>query len=404
MSGAKNAVLPAMAAALLTRDEVVFTNVPDIADVGVMADILRELGAHVSFESPHCMVIRSDGLENGQVPGRLAGRLRASFVLMGALLGRLGSASSTEPGGDALGQRPVALHVQGFQALGATIKREGDQYRAAADQLHGATVVLDYPSVTGTENIMFAAVLAKGHTTIVNAATEPEIRFLGDFLNDMGAQVSNHGTHTIEIDGVAELHGAGATIIPDRLEAGTFAMAAAITNGDVTITNAHPRHLDALWFKMRDMGVQIDEGEAGIRVRRLTPELRCVDVQAVPYPGLATDLQSQVAVLLSVAHGACLVHERVFNERFQYVEQLKKLGPDIVMANATTAFIRGPAHLHGAEVRAVDIRAGAALVLAGLAAPGETVITDIYHLDRGYERLDEKLRGLGARIERITGQ
>lgn len=399
VSGAKNAVLPAMAAALLSGDDCLIENAPAIDDVGFMAAILRSLGAVARQEDNNRWLVRGDGVSRAEAPSELVVHLRASFLVMGALLARFGEVACAAPGGDVVGQRPLDVHLGGFRALGAEIGRKGDKYYARASRLRGARVFLDYPSHLGTENIMLAATMAEGTTTIVNAAAEPEIVFLADMINAMGGRVSGAGTNTIEIEGVPELHGARVRIIPDRIEAGTFAAAVAATRGDVRLIEARPRHLDALLYKMREVGVDIAEGEGGIRVTG-RPRYRATSVQAVPYPGLATDLQAPVAALLTQAEGVSFVHERVFDNRMMYVGELRKFGAEVVSAGST-AIISGPTPLVGATARALDIRAGAAVMIAALVADGASTLTDAYHLDRGYEALQDKLRSLGARVARV---
>ena len=404
-SGAKNAVLPAMAAALLAPETTTLENVPAIHDTLVMAEILRALGARVEHDPARADVLQIDARDVccHIAPSRLVTSLRASFVVMGALLGRLGAAACAPPGGDVIGQRPVDVHLAGFAALGASIGREGDKFVAQAPGgLRGTRVFLDYPSVTGTQNVLLAAVRARGTTTIVNAAAEPEVASLAEMLNRMGARIRGAGTHTIEVEGVEALHGTRHRVIPDRLEAGTFAIAAALTCGEVEIRDVRPRHLDALLCKMREIGVRVEEPDATTLLVSRAPSarLRPTQIQAVPYPGLATDLQAPMAVLLTQADGVSFVHERVYDNRFLYLAELRKFGAELVQAGST-AVITGPTRLTGASVRALDVRAGAALVLAGLAAEGETEISDVYHLDRGYEDLEGKLRGLGAIVERV---
>jgi UDP-N-acetylglucosamine 1-carboxyvinyltransferase len=318
---------------------------------------------------------------------------------MGPLLARFGEAACCPPGGDIIGLRPLDVHLSGFAILGADVRREGDKFVARAPCLRGARVFMDYPSVLGTQNLMMAATLAEGATVIVNAASEPEVASLAEMLNGMGARIRGAGGHTIEIVGVQSLHGTSHRVIPDRIEAGTFAIAAAITRGEVEIEEGLASHLDALIWKLRESGVEVKETEAGLRVRRRGP-LRAVNAQAVPYPGLATDLQAPMSVLLTQAQGVSFIYERVFDNRLLYVGELRKMGAEVV-TSGTTAIVSGPTPLIGASVRALDIRAGAALVLAGLAAQGCTEISDIYHLDRGYEALDQKLRSLGAAIQRV---
>ena len=398
VSGAKNAALKAMAAALLTREECILHNVPAIDDVGFMAAILRALGTHAEELGDGCWSVRADAVTSTVAPSELVVHLRASFVVMGALLGRFGDAACAAPGGDVVGQRPLDVHLGGFRALGATVTREGDKYHARAPRLRGARIFLDYPSHLGTENILLAAAMAEGTTTIINAAAEPEVRFLAEMINAMGGRVRGAGTHTIEVEGVRELHGTEVRIIPDRIEAGTFAVAAAATRGEVELVEARPRHLDALIYKMQEIGVRIEEVEGGMRVRG-RERYTCTSIQAVPYPGLATDLQAPVAALLTQADGVSFVHERVFDNRMMYAGELRKFGAEVVTAGST-AIISGPTQLIGATARALDIRAGAALMIAALAADGVSTLTDAYHLDRGYETLQEKLRSLGAKVSR----
>jgi len=318
---------------------------------------------------------------------------------MGPLLARFGEAACCPPGGDIIGLRPLDVHLVGFQMLGADVSRDGEKYIARAKGLRGNRIFLDYPSVIGTQNLMLAATLAKGHTTLVNAASEPEIACLAQMLNEMGARIAGAGTQTIEIDGVGELHGITYRIIPDRIEAGTLAIAAAITRGEVEVVDGVPRQLDALLWKLREVGVEMEEKNGNLRVRR-KGDLKAINAQAVPYPGLATDLQAPLAALLTQASGVSSIYERVFDNRLLYVGELRKLGAEMTNSG-TTAIITGPTPLIGASVRAVDLRAGAALVLAALAAKGRSRISDIYHLDRGYEALDQKLRSLGAVMERV---
>jgi UDP-N-acetylglucosamine 1-carboxyvinyltransferase len=400
VSGAKNAVLPALAATLLTGDTCFIENVPDIDDVGFMKEIVRSVGAQVEDSGPGEVSVRAAQLTGSAPPSNLVVHIRASFLTMGALLGRTRAASCSFPGGDIVGQRPIDVHLNGFAALGASLGRDADRFTAKASSLEGARIFMDYPSVLGTENVLLAAVLADGHTTIVNAAAEPEVTFLAGMLNAMGARVSGAGLHTIEIDGVRELHGCRVRIIPDRIEAGTFAVAAGITGGDVTLCGARPAHMDAPLAKLRETGMQIDELDDGVRARS-GGAVRALHVQALPYPGFATDMQAPIAALLTQAEGTSYIHERVFDNRMLYVDELRKMGAEIITTGGTTAVILGRTPLIGCHVRALDVRAGAALVLAGLAAEGETVIQDISHLDRGYGALDQKLRALGADIERV---
>jgi len=400
ISGAKNAALPVLCASILTAEPCTIENVPAIDDIRFMAKILRALGARVSQdpERPDRYTVDASNVTQTAAPSDLVVQLRGSFVIMGALLARFGEAICAPPGGDVIGERPLDVHLGGFVALGAEITRRNEAYVVRARRLHGARIFLDYPSVSGTQNVLLAATLAHGTSVIVNAATEPEIVSLATMLNGMGARIQGAGTHTIEIEGVERLHGVTHRIIPDRIEAGTFAIAAAVTSGCVELEQAIPEHNEALFSKLRATGVTVEPFEGGVRVSRCGA-LRTTSVQALPYPGLATDLQALVAVLLTQAQGVSTLHERVYENRMLYIGELRKFGAEIVSAGSA-AIISGPTPLIGATVRALDVRAGAALVLAGLAAQGQTIIHDIYHLDRGYEALADKLTKLGATIER----
>jgi UDP-N-acetylglucosamine 1-carboxyvinyltransferase len=401
IGGSKNGADYAIAAALLTADDVILHNVPDILDVTQMAEILAHLGARIVKPGGGTLKISCADLTGWDVPPRMAVRLRASFLAMGPLLARTGRASCPPPGGDAIGIRPLDVHLAGFRVLGARVSNEGDVFDVHREEpLRAGRVVLDYPSVMGTLNVMLAATLADGETTIINAASEPEIADLAVMLNAMGARIVGAGTDTVRIEGVRELHGCEHRIIPDRLEAGTFALAAAITNGEVELEEAVPGHLDALIWKMQEAGVDVRATDAGLRVRG-GGEYRAVNAQALPYPGLATDLQPQLAAFLTQAHGVSTIHERVFENRLLYVAELRKMGADILVPTGQSAIIQGPVRLRGSPVRALDVRAGSACVLAALAAEGTTEIADVYHLDRAHEDLDGKLRALGASIERI---
>ncbi|MCY3919190.1 MAG: UDP-N-acetylglucosamine 1-carboxyvinyltransferase [Chloroflexi bacterium] len=397
-SGAKNAALPCLAATLLTAEPCTIRNLPDIADVGGLLAILSQLGAEVDHDpAAHRVTVRAAGPLAEAPPDQLVGNQRASFLVMGPLLAREGRGACAAPGGDLIGQRPLDVHLRGFRALGADVRTEAGRF-VASGRLRGARMVLDYPSVLGTENLMLAAVRAEGETVIVNAAAEPEVAALADLLCAMGARIRGAGSHTITVTGVAALHGADYTLIPDRIEAGTFAVAAAITGGDVRIHDVRPRHLEALLSKLREIGVEIDEDDEALRVRRRGP-LQATTAQAVPYPGLATDLQALVTTLLTQAEGVSTVNERVFENRLGYVAELRKMGARIVTAGSA-AIVQGPTPLHGAVVQGLDVRASAALVVAALVADGETELRDVVHLERGYEDFGEKLRGLGAVIER----
>jgi len=400
ISGGKNAVLPAIAAALLTADDCTFDNVPEIEDVDVMGSIVEALGGTVEWAGPGTLRCNASQIHTTAAPSDLVVKNRASFLVMGSLLGRFGEAACCPPGGDVIGQRPLDVHLAGFNALGAHLSRRDDKYCAQAPKLRGARIFMDYPSNMGTENLLLAAVLAEGNTVIKNAAAEPEIACLADLLNAMGAKVHGAGSNTIEIEGVPELHGARHPIIPDRIEAGTFAVAAAITEGDATLEAVQPEHLDALIWKLREAGAEVTTRHDSMRVC-CRGELQAVSVQALPYPGFATDLQAAMGTLLTQARGVSTLYERVYDNRLLYVSELRKMGAEIVVAGQT-AIISGPSPLIGSGVRALDIRSGAALVLAGLKAAGTTRVADIWHLERGYDHLDDKLRGLGAEIERVS--
>ncbi len=400
ISGSANAALAAMCAALLTEETVVLENVPAVSDIDSLADLLTHLGATVERPEPNCVVITARGGGALEAPIGLVSENRASFQVMGPLLARHGFAALPPPGGDVIGQRPIAVHLEGFVAMGATIDRVGEHYQARAPQgLTGTRLFADYPSVSGTQNVMLAATLARGQTTIVNAATEPEVQALAALLNAMGARVSGAGTQTVTAEGVERLHGARFRLVPDRVEAGTFAIAAAMTGGDVELLDAPVDVMDATVGKLRAAGATVEAREGSLRVAA-GAALRPVGFQALPYPGLATDLHAPLAALLTQAGGVSIIHERVFENRMLYVGELRKMGAEII-STGSSAIINGPTPLHGALVRGLDVRAGAAVLLAGLTASGTTVIDDIYHLDRKYERLDEKLRGLGADVERV---
>ena len=397
VSGSKNAALYALAAALLTAEPVVLRNVPEIADIGEMAEVLRDLGARVEIDGTTVSIEACELTKTFADAERVAA-LRASFLVMGPLLGRLGEAACPPPGGDVIGSRPLDVHFAGFRGLGAEVTREGPAYVARSPKLKGARIFFDYPSVLGTVNVIFAATLAEGVTTIINAAAEPEVEMACDLLNAMGARVRNGGNNTVTIEGVDELHGADFTIIPDRIEAGTYLLAGVATGGDVDVLGAVPEHLDALVAKFREMSVRVDPCEGGLRVRPDGP-MQAVQMQAVPYPGFATDLHAPFAAALTQAHGVSIIHERVYDNSMNYVAELRLMGARLT-TGGQSVMIEGPAPLVGTPVRAHDVRAGAAVVIAGLCADGETVIRDIGHIDRGYADLDVRLRALGADVSR----
>ncbi|WP_322795779.1 UDP-N-acetylglucosamine 1-carboxyvinyltransferase [Tepidiforma sp.] len=400
VSGAKNHALAAMCAALLTDEDVILENVPYISDVDSLGQLLASLGAVVERLPGGALRLNAAGASTCEAPTELISENRASFQVMGPLLGRHGFAASAPPGGDVIGQRPIDVHLSGFEAMGAAVSREGERFvaRGPAGGLRGARVFMDYPSVSGTQNVMMAAVLAEGHTTIVNAATEPEVQELAHLLNAMGARISGIGSQMLEIEGVERLHGTRGRIMPDRIEAGTWAIAAVMTGGELYLRDAPAGVMDALVHKLRATGAEVRAVEGGLHVAA-GATIRAVSFQALPYPGLATDLHAPFAALLTQANGVSIIHERVFDNRMLYVGELRKMGAEIV-STGSSAIVSGPTPLHGTRVRALDVRAGAAVLLAALVAQGTTIIDDIYHLDRGYERLDEKLRAVGVQVER----
>ncbi|WP_071460956.1 UDP-N-acetylglucosamine 1-carboxyvinyltransferase [Bacillus massilinigeriensis] len=400
VEGAKNAVLPVLAATLLASDgKSVIRDVPTLSDVYTINQVLRSLNADVEFKNNTVVVDASRELEI-EAPFEYVRKMRASVLVMGSLLARNGRARVALPGGCAIGSRPIDQHLKGFEAMGATVKVGNGFIEAeAAEGLHGAKIYLDFPSVGATENIMMAAVLAKGTTTLENAAKEPEIVDLANFLNKMGAKVRGAGTGTIRIEGVDILFGADHAIIPDRVEAGTFMVAAAITGGNVLVKGAVPEHLSAVIAKMQEMGVIFEEEEEGLRV--IGPEvMKGVDIKTMPHPGFPTDMQSQMMALLLRANGTSMITETVFENRFMHVEEFRRMNADIKI-DGRSVIINGPSGLQGAEVAATDLRAAAALILTGLVADGVTRVTELKHLDRGYVGFHEKLASLGADIERV---
>lgn len=398
-SGAKNAAVAIIPAALLVDGVCRIENVPDIRDVKLILEMLTFLGAKVTRIDNNTIEIDSSCVSTYKAPYDLASKMRASYYLLGALLGRFGQAEVALPGGCNFGERPINLHEKGFRALGAEVDIVRGQVEAKAEKLKGANVYLDKVSVGATMNIILAATLAEGRTTIENAAKEPHIVDLANFLNAMGARIRGAGTDVIRVDGVERLTGGSYAIIPDQIEAGTFMIMAAAAGGDVLIKNIIPKHMASLVSKLEEMGIEIEEYDDAIRVRRLSP-LRPCDVRTMPYPGFPTDLQPQIVALLSLAKGTSMVTEDVWDSRFQYIGELKRLGADITV-QGRTAIIEGGEPLYGAPVRATDLRAGAALIIAGLAAEGITTINDPIYIDRGYENIEGRLRKIGAKIERV---
>lgn len=402
VSSSKNAILPIISACLLTREECVIKDIPGLDDVSVMCELISGLGAKVEADiRKREIYINTQELTAHTAPYELVSRMRASFLVLGPLLSRAGKARVALPGGCPIGMRPVDLHLKGFEAMGAVISNGHGYIEANTEngKLKGARIYLDFPSVGATENILMAAVMADGETVIENAASEPEIVDLADFLSKMGADVSGAGTDTIVVQGVEQLTGAEHKIMPDRIEAGTLMTAVATTGGDVTLKNVAPDHLKPVTAKLREAGVEIYEFADELRVignARLKP----LDIKTHPFPGFPTDMQAQFAAMLAYAEGTSMIVETIFENRFMHVNELKRMGASIRLDNRS-AIIEGSNHLQGAQVRATDLRAGAALVLAGLAAKGTTEVLEIHHIDRGYEFMENKLQRLGASIERL---
>lgn len=399
VSGAKNAAVAVLPAALLTDETCIIDNLPYIADVTVLADILSELGARVKLEPEGRMIINSSGVKKYQAHYDMVRRMRASYYLLGVLLGRFGRAEVSYPGGCEIGSRPIDQHIKGFEALGAKVELEHGIIKTYADKLVGSEIYLDVVSVGATINIMLAAVKAEGVTTIVNAAKEPHVVDVANFLNCMGANIKGAGTDIIKIKGVNKLYGCEYTIIPDQIEAGTFMIAAAATRGDVTVVDVIPKHLEAVSAKLLEMGIEVIEGDDFIRViGKGRP--RKANIKTQPYPGFPTDLQQPISALLSIADGTSVITENVWESRYKHLEEMTKMGAKAKVEDRV-AIIQGVDELTGAPVVASDLRAGAALVIAGLMARGVTEIGNVEYIDRGYERIEEKLVALGADISRI---
>ena len=400
ISGAKNSALPVMAAALLTAEKVTLHNIPKVRDLITMGKLLAFMDAKVSVrEFPSSdFVIEAPTLNHAEAPYELVKTMRASVLVLGPLLARHGQARVSLPGGCAIGARPIDQHLKGLEALGADIRLQGGYVEAKAKRLRGGTFTFDMITVTGTENLMMAATLAHGRTLLENAAREPEVEELARVLNKMGARVSGGGTDIIAIEGVEELKPVEHSILPDRIEAGTLLVAAAITGGDVLVRNAVPEHLDAVIQKLRAAGCQIILEEGGLRCKG-PKDIHSVDVKTSAHPGFPTDMQAQLMVLMTVANGTAMISENVFENRFMHVSELQRMGADISV-QGSTAVVKGVKSLSGAPVMATDLRASASLILAGLRAHGRTDVYRVYHLDRGYERLDRKLRILGANVRR----
>lgn len=409
IGGAKNAALPLMAACLLSDEPLVLSNVPHLADITTMANLLGQHGAQVALEGQDAreghtgrvMSLTARDITSTTAPYDLVRRMRASVLVLGPLVAREGVATVSLPGGCAIGTRPVDIHLSGLEALGAEVEVESGYIRASAPQgLRGARYAFPKVSVGATENLLLAASLADGQTILENAAREPEITDLAECLIAMGAKITGVGSDTLVIEGVPKMHGARHAIMPDRIEAGTFAMAAAIAGGEVLLEGARLSHIDAAMDQLRRTGTIVEDRDGGIFVSRTGSEIIAVDVETDPYPGFPTDLQAQFLALMTVANGASVVTETIFENRFMHVPELHRMGANITL-QGRSALIRGVERLEGAPVMASDLRASASLVMAGLVAEGETEVRRIYHLDRGYERLEEKLQAVGADVERV---
>ena len=401
VSGAKNAVLPIIVASMLGTTQSTLTEIPKLADVHTVCDVIASLGVHIEHPERDTLVIDAHELTSTTAPYDLVRRMRASFLVMGPLLARKGRAQISLPGGCSIGARPIDLHLKAFEAMGAVINLEnGDIEATAPNGLKGAQIYLDFPSVGATENILMAASMADGKTVLENAAEEPEIVDLATYLNSMGANIRGAGTNVIRIEGVKELHGANHAVIPDRIEAGTFMVGAAMTQGNVFVENTLSEHLKPLISKLKEVGAEVQEEIDGIRVIGHEP-LRPADIKTLPYPGFPTDMQAQFMALTTICQGTSVVTETVFENRFMHVDEFKRMGAKIRI-EGRSAIVEGVPRLKGASVNATDLRAGAALVLAGLVAEGKTEVGYLYHIDRGYDNLVLKLQRLGADIVRVN--
>ncbi len=402
ISGAKNAALPVLVAALLSEEPLVVSNIPHLQDITTTMELLGRIGVRLVVHEKMTIEADASNLTSLTAPYDLVKTMRASILVLGPLLTRFGEAEVSMPGGCAIGSRPVDLHIKGLQAMGAEISLDSGYIKAKAKRLKGARIFMDMVSVTGTENLMMAATLADGLTIIENAAREPEVADLAQCLISMGAKIEGAGTDIIKIEGVKKLHGGKHSVIPDRIETGTYMVAAAITGGNVRVRDTRPAMVDAVTEKLREAGADIEIGEDWLRVNCENKKLSSVNVRTSPFPAFPTDMQAQFVVLNSIAKGTGSVTETIFENRFMHVQELMRMGADIEM-QGNTAIIRGVKSLHGAPVMATDLRASASLALAGLVADTETMVDRIYHIDRGYECIEEKLAGLGAQIRRVTG-
>jgi UDP-N-acetylglucosamine 1-carboxyvinyltransferase len=399
LSGAKNAALPIMAAALLTEGISTLTNLPALRDIQTHKKLLSWLGVSLEEVSPSELRLNSSQVKGWDAPYDLVKTMRASILVLGPLVARLGKARVSLPGGCAIGARPINLHLKGLSQMGARLELKHGYVEAKARQLKGAEIVFDLPTVTGTENLMMAAVLAKGKTTLANAAREPEVVDLANFLRGMGAQIAGAGSDIITVEGVPSLHPAAYRVMPDRIEAGTYLVAAGITGGEITLTDYDGSCLEALILKLKETGVEFSQNKAGLTASG-PRKIKSVSVTTRPYPGFPTDMQAQFMALMSVSLDTSIIQETIFENRFMHVSELRRMGADI-QVSGHQAVVKGVPRVHGAPVMATDLRASASLVLAGLRAEGVTEISRVYHLDRGYETLEKKLSALGAKIERI---
>ena len=396
VDGSKNSILPILAATLLCEEECIIHDIPDLQDVKIMCKLLEELGAKVKKIGTDSLKITAENIKTCEAPYNLISKMRASFLVMGPLLTRCHNAKVYMPGGCAIGTRPIDLHLKGFKYLGAEVKSESGYVYATAERLIGRDIYLDFPSVGATENIIMAATLAEGETVLENAAEEPEIVDLANFINSMGGYIIGAGTKTIRIKGVKKLHKTEHTVIPDRIEAGTYMVVAAATGGDVMIENVVPSHLQPVIAKLREAGATVEEYDDKIRVIA-SDTIKSLDIKTLPYPGFPTDMQAQFMAMLSKADGTSIINETIFENRFMHVNEMSRMGLN-VKVEGSSAILKGSSHLSGAKVKATDLRAGAALIIAGLLAEGETEITEVYHIKRGYSNIVEKLQSLGADI------
>ena len=402
IGGAKNAALAILAAAIMTDETVLIENLPDVRDINVLLKAMQQIGAQVDCLDRHTVKINGSRIGDYSVDYEYIKKIRASYYLLGALLGKYKKAEVPLPGGCNIGSRPIDQHLKGFRAMGADVKIEYGSIMAEAEHLRGSHIYLDVVSVGATINIMMAASMAEGNTVLENAAKEPHVVDVANFLNSMGANIKGAGTDVIRIKGVEKLHSTEYSIIPDQIEAGTFMFAAAATRGDVTVKNVIPKHLEATTSKLLEIGCEIEELDDAVRVV-CSKGLRSTNVKTLPYPGFPTDMQPQITATLALAKGSSIVTESIFENRFKYVDELARMGANIKV-ESNTAIIEGVERYTGAQVSSPDLRAGAALVIAGLAADGITIVDDIHFIERGYERFDEKLRSLGAEIEKVEDE